>query len=86
MIWPGNKTLVLSRYRFDCGAENKDTLRVIHLSDLQGTSFGENNIELLKRISDVRPHLIVFSGDLEEGMVNMLENFLNVHDIFPFCR
>ena len=25
-------------------------------------------------------------GLLEEGMVNVLENFLNVHDIFPFCR
>lgn len=86
MIWPGNKTLVLSRYRFDCGAENKDTLRVIHLSDLQGASFGENNIELLKKISDVRPHLIVFSGDLVDRRMRADTDFEAVIDFMKRLR
>ena len=86
MIWPGNKTLVLSRYRFDCGAENKDTLRGIHLSDLQGASFGENNIELLKRISDVRPHLIVFSGDLVDRRMRVDTDFEAVIDFMKRLR
>ena len=109
MIWPGNKTLVLSRYGFvkdDIGkyrnvqsasnvvkepAEqfreiNASILRIIHLSDLQGASFGENNIELLNRISDARPHLIVFSGDLVDRRMHVDKDFKAVIDFMKNLR
>ena len=41
-----------------------DGLRIVHLSDLHGTQFGENNAMLLRAVSDAQPDLIVITGDL----------------------
>lgn len=109
MIWPGNKTLVISRYSFVKGStqefqdvrdvliesknakeltkeavntgskesrkQDVDVLRVVHLSDLQGACFGKNNLELLSRVSDASPHLIVFTGDLVDRRMRVDKAF-----------
>lgn len=80
MIWPGNKTLVISRYSFVKGVTQEfqdvwDVLRVVHLSDLQGACFGNDNMELLGRVSDASPHLIVFTGDLVERRMQVNKGF-----------
>lgn len=109
MIWPGNKTLVTSRYSLVKGStrefqdvrdvliESKNAkeltkeavntgskesrkqdvgvLRVVHLSDLQGACFGNNNVELLSRVSDANPHLIVFTGDLVDRRMRVDKAF-----------
>lgn len=78
MIWPGNKTLVISRYSFVKGVTQEfqdvwDVLRVVHLSDLQGACFGNDNMELLGR--DTKPHLIVFTGDLVDRRMQVNKGF-----------
>lgn len=80
MIWPGNKTLVISRYSFVKGVTQEfqdvwDVLRVVHLSDLQGACFGNDNMELLGRVSDTKPHLIVFTGDLVDRRMQVNKGF-----------
>ena len=80
MIWPGNKTLVISRYSFVKGVTQEfqdvwDVLRVVHLSDLQGACFGNDNMELLGRVSDTKPHLIVFTGDLVDRRMRVDKGF-----------
>lgn len=80
MIWPGNKTLVISRYSFVKGVTQEfqdvwDVLRVVHLSDLQGACFGNDNVELLGRVSDTKPHLIVFTGDLVDRRMQVNKGF-----------
>lgn len=80
MIWPGNKTLVISRYSFvkDVTQEfqdARDLLRVVHLSDLQGACFGNENMELLGRVSYASPHLIVFTGDLVDRRMQVNKGF-----------
>ena len=80
MIWPGNKTLVISRYSFVKGVTQEfqdvwDVLRVVHLSDLQGACFGNDNMELLGRVSDASPHLIVFTGDLVDRRMQVNKGF-----------
>lgn len=80
MIWPGNKTLVISRYSFVKGVTQEfqdvwDVLRVVHLSDLQGACFGNDNMELLGRVSDASPHLIVFTGDLVDRRMQVNKSF-----------
>lgn len=80
MIWPGNKTLVISRYSFVKGVTQEfqdvqDVLRVVHLSDLQGACFGNDNVELLGRVSDASPHLIVFTGDLVDRRMQVNKGF-----------
>lgn len=80
MIWPGNKTLVISRYSFVKGVTQEfqdvwDVLRVVHLSDLQGACFGNDNMKLLGRVSDTKPHLIVFTGDLVDRRMQVNKGF-----------
>lgn len=80
MIWPGNKILVISRYSFVKGVTQEfqdvqDVLRVVHLSDLQGACFGNDNMELLGRVSDIKPHLIVFTGDLVDRRMQVNKGF-----------
>lgn len=80
MIWPGNKILVISRYSFVKGVTQEfqdvwDVLRVVHLSDLQGACFGNDNMELLGRVSDASPHLIVFTGDLVDRRMQVNKGF-----------
>lgn len=75
--WPGNKILEFSSYRFlkEGLEKEKDLLRILHLSDLQGASFGENNVELLSKVSDAKPHLIVFTGDLVDRRMQVDKDF-----------
>lgn len=76
--WPGNKTLVFSRYSFGReGVHGKcaDVLRILHLSDLQGASFEESNSDLIRKVSDAKPHLIVFTGDLVDRRMQVDKDF-----------
>ncbi len=42
-------------------------LRVIHVSDLHGTSYGEKNKNLLNRIEELEPNIIICSGDIVDS-------------------
>lgn len=44
-----------------------DGYKVVHLSDLHGKSFGKNQKSLVKKIKDLQPDLIVFTGDLVDS-------------------
>lgn len=44
-----------------------EPFRIIQISDLHETSFGNNNENLIKRIKKLNPDLIVFTGDIVES-------------------
>ncbi|MBO5505845.1 MAG: metallophosphoesterase [Clostridia bacterium] len=39
-------------------------IRIIQLSDLHSTSYGKNNSKLLKRVEELKPDIIICTGDL----------------------
>ena len=39
-------------------------VRVVQISDLHGTSYGENNKDLLKRVEALKPDIIICTGDI----------------------
>ena len=41
-----------------------DGFRIVHLSDLHGAEFGENNAALLERVAAAEPDIIAVTGDL----------------------
>ena len=47
---------------------------IVHLSDLHGHEYGEGNSDLLARVREQRPDLIVITGDLidQEGQLQMV--------------
>lgn len=51
-----------------------DGLRIVQLSDLHGKQFGENNKNLLQKVSDLKPDVIAITGDLidQAGQMDMI--------------
>ena len=51
-----------------------DGYKIVHLSDLHGHEYGENSAELLARVQEEQPDLIVVTGDLvdQEEQLQML--------------
>ena len=45
-------------------------IRVVQLSDLHGTSYGDNNEKLLQRIEGLRPDIIICTGDMVDSAKN----------------
>ena len=51
-----------------------DGFRIVHLSDLHGHEYGENSGELLARVREQSPDLIVMTGDMvdRENQMEMI--------------
>ena len=51
-----------------------DGLRIVHLSDNHGKEFGKDNEELLQKVAELQPDLIVLTGDLidQESQLEMV--------------
>ena len=63
-----------------------DGVRIAHISDLHGRSFGEGNAELLEKTAALRPDLIVMTGDMvdDPGQLETMETlFTGLLDIAP---
>ncbi|MGE9896307.1 metallophosphoesterase [Anaerovoracaceae bacterium SGI.195] len=80
-IWPGNRVPVTSIFEVPLGDSGRVNgiqdflgIRIIHLSDLQGAIFGTDNRDILERVAECDPHLIVVTGDLvDRRMVRIAE-------------
>ena len=57
-----SQDLVFSQYELESGV--KESIRIVHLSDLHNAEFGENNCELVELVKEQRPDLIFMSGDM----------------------
>jgi len=53
-------------------------LRIVHLSDLHNTSFGQNNGDLVAAVKEQKPDLIFFTGDLVTGTVKQTDEAMNL--------
>ncbi|MDY4575558.1 MAG: metallophosphoesterase [Intestinibacter sp.] len=47
-----------------------DGYSIVQVSDLHSKSFGKNNERLLKKISELKPEIVVITGDLVDGENN----------------
>lgn len=43
-----------------------DGYRIVHLSDLHGAVFGSKNKDLIKKIHEIRPHMVAMTGDMAD--------------------
>ena len=66
-------------YQVGSGKINQN-MRIIQISDLHSSSFGENNQDLVERIRELQPDLIVLTGDMIE------ENGGNMDVTLNLCR
>lgn len=67
---------------YQIGSSKVETsFRVIHLSDLHDSAFGAENEALAKRIEELKPDLVIMSGDMiekEEDKEGTVENALSL--------
>ena len=67
-LYRSNKTLSVEQYTFADPAlpAGFAGLRIVQLSDLHGTLFGEDNADLIAAVAAEKPDLIVLTGDLQD--------------------
>lgn len=52
--------------------------RIIHLSDLHGSLYGRDNEDLVRRIRQIDPHIIVMTGDMADTSPRAIQRFENL--------
>lgn len=52
--------------------------KIMHLSDLHSKSFGEKNIELINKVNEVNPNIIVMTGDMVNCNDTNFDNFFDL--------
>lgn len=62
-IWCNNSWLKTTYYRLNANGIEND-VRIVHISDLHGKSFGRKNFKLVSKIAEVSPDFIVITGDI----------------------
>ncbi len=63
-VWFSNKKLTLSEYEELSDKAPEGGVKILHLSDLHGKSFGKDNAKLLEIAEKVKPDFIAFTGDI----------------------
>jgi predicted MPP superfamily phosphohydrolase len=53
-------------------------IRVVQISDLHNSSFGEENQKLVSRIEKLKPDLIIYTGDCIDSKTDAEDNALNL--------
>lgn len=61
-VWCNNNLLVTTRHTFTGKVEKE--VKIVHLSDLHGKSFGHKNARLIKKIIKEKPDFIIITGDI----------------------
>jgi len=65
-LWVSGYALQVTRYEI-VSDKLSGNVRIVHLSDLHCSEFGEGNAELIARIVEQAPDLIVMTGDMING-------------------
>lgn len=85
-LYAGNKVIVTTEYEIYSSVlpESFSGFTVVHISDLHNASFGKNQEQLINRINEVKPDIIVITGDLidsrRQGTDNAEELLKNLPD------
>ena len=84
-----NNKIDISNYEIISKKVKSDDLKILHLSDLHCKSFGFNQKYLIKKIKNINPDIIVFTGDLldrkapKEKYINSFILLKELSKIFP---
>ncbi|SCP99629.1 metallophosphoesterase [Anaerobium acetethylicum] len=87
-VWYENHHLVVSSYDYKSSKISGDLegYRIVQISDLHNAEFGKNNKNLITKIAELSPDLIVVTGDLVDSNhmdIDVAVNF--IEDISGIC-
>ncbi|AQQ55310.1 metallophosphoesterase [Planococcus lenghuensis] len=90
-IWINNKWIVVSEYTINSSDMPAafDGVRIVHLSDLQRTSFGKKQLPVLEKVAAAEPDAIFITGDLVdadrfklEPVLTLLNGLSEISDVY----
>lgn len=55
-------SLIVTRYEIDTDFEN--SIRIVQITDLHNAEYGENNKDLIDKIQELKPDMIMMTGDM----------------------
>lgn len=58
--------------------ESFDGYKILHLSDLHSKSFGDKNINLINKVNEIDPDIIVMTGDMVNCNDTNFDNFFDL--------
>lgn len=62
--WCSNNLITVTRYAVKSEKAPEKGVKIVHISDLHGKSFGRDNARLLKKAAKERPDFIAVTGDI----------------------
>ena len=63
-VWFSNNCITVSRYKVTSEKAPDNGVKIVHLSDLHGKSFGRDNNRLIKKVKAQSPDFIAVTGDI----------------------
>ncbi|HEX9024831.1 MAG TPA: metallophosphoesterase [Clostridium sp.] len=82
LIYFDNTLIKVSRYKIKSDKIPKgfNNFKIVHLSDLHSYGFKNYNIQLIKKINNENPNIIVMTGDMVNKYDTNFEKFLNLSE------
>lgn len=63
-VYLSNNLIGVTRYTLESEKIRKGGVKIVHLTDLHGKSFGKDNRKLIKKVAAQSPDFIVITGDI----------------------
>ena len=63
-VWFSNNCIHVSKYKIESANAPSHGVKIVHLSDLHGKTFGKGNRILLKKVAALSPDFIAVTGDI----------------------
>lgn len=75
-LWAQNNVLTITNFKYKSPKISSEfnNFRILQISDLHNKSFGKNQSRLIKKTGELRPDIIVISGDLIDKRRTKLED------------
>ena len=73
----GNRTFSENFYNVG-NIKANEKIRIIQISDLHTSTYGEENIELIQRVKKLKPDIIIYTGDCIDSDSSSVQNSMKV--------
>lgn len=85
LIYVSNNCLKVTKYT----VKNRkipstfDGLKIVHISDVHSKIFGKNNIKVIQKVNEIKPDIVIMSGDIIDKREKNIDKFINMYkDIY----
>lgn len=89
LIYISNNCLKITKYKYK---NNKipnsfNKLKIVHISDVHGKTFGKNNAIFIDKVKKINPDIIIMSGDIIDDSCTDIDGYINnfkeLYSLYP---